>query len=84
MASVIRQFVENRVMEYDANDQMKASTCDGKQAFDTPRLAMTAARQVGTEHYRCEYCGKWHVGTASSGGKAYRNAWKRIRNRIGK
>lgn len=38
--------------------------CTGKVAFDSPALAIKAAkRKDNRKHYRCLICGKYHVGT---------------------
>lgn len=42
------------------------SQCAGKEAFDDPQIARKAARRKpGREHYRCSYCGRWHVGNSN-------------------
>jgi hypothetical protein len=45
------------------SNQSEAGSCVGKDAFDTPQAAYAVARRYkGVGHYRCDYCGKWHVG----------------------
>ena len=48
-------------------------SCVGKVAFDIPAQAAEVTRRSGGHHhnddakprchYRCRFCGKWHVGT---------------------
>lgn len=48
----------------------KESQCDGKESFDDPQTARKAAqRRKNRTHYRCNHCGKWHVGTNVKKGK---------------
>lgn len=56
----------------------RASQCTGKIGFDSPALAhevsrKRAARRQGKDRkreprslYRCQHCGKWHLGRESS------------------
>jgi hypothetical protein len=44
--------------------------CSGKQGFDSFDIARTKIRMEVrgfVQPYRCEYCGKWHLGGARSG-----------------
>lgn len=38
--------------------------CFGKQVFTTPALAILVVRRSGIprSHYRCQWCGQWHLG----------------------
>lgn len=45
----------------------QAAGCDGKKAFQTPQLAFKALtrnhrRPDDRQFYRCEWCGKFHIG----------------------
>ncbi len=41
------------------------AACYGKVAFTIPELARRAATRRGRvrQHYRCDWCGLWHVGS---------------------
>jgi hypothetical protein len=41
-----------------------SSVCEGKVAFESPKLARKAAKRgkKKREVYRCGACGRWHVG----------------------
>lgn len=44
------------------------SSCAGKEAFDTPALAWKIhlrRKMQNTKVYRCNFCGKWHLGRPS-------------------
>jgi hypothetical protein len=47
-------------------NQFSNAGCTGKQGFPNPwearRTIHRKAKQKTTAIYRCEYCGKWHVG----------------------
>jgi len=41
------------------------ASCRGKARFESPQVAWRAAqRQRGRMAYRCDHCGRWHVGPA--------------------
>lgn len=47
----------------------RAALCDGKEPFDSPNIGRAALKRIqrrkgagGAHLYRCNYCGKWHVG----------------------
>lgn len=47
-----------------------AAHCYGKAAFDSPQLAwavvLRSVRTRGLRHpYRCQTCGRWHIGGAA-------------------
>ena len=43
-----------------------AGKCTGKEGFETPQLAQKVARKhkMAAQHYRCVYCGKFHIGAS--------------------
>lgn len=44
------------------------SGCTGKARFPTPAMArMAAKKKPGRVHYRCKFCGAWHMGTKRNG-----------------
>lgn len=49
-----------------ANDQFKQAGCEGKDKL-TPNLARKLAQKTGRHSYRCEHCGRWHVGNPGVG-----------------
>lgn len=59
----------------------KASDCDGKQPFESERMANVAIRAMESRHvknpkraYKCPHCKKWHLGGAHN-----KNYWKRAK-----
>lgn len=41
----------------------QSSACDGKYRYPDPQTAAKVARKrPETRHYRCPYCGGWHIG----------------------
>ena len=45
------------------------ASCSGKEQFATPSLAVAVAARtrVGVRtHYRCRFCGFWHVGRSAA------------------
>lgn len=52
---------------------LKLAACVGKVAFETASLAQRVARrrarskaQAKGKVYRCQHCGKWHLGRPSA------------------
>lgn len=61
------------VSEISAEDK-RASSCDGKERFDSFQLANKVAVRHNRQHcrrtsYRCPHCGGYHLGTPSLGRK---------------
>ena len=61
--------VDRFVSEISREDK-RASSCDGKECFESMSLAMAVANRPNRLHcrrspYRCQHCGGYHLGTPS-------------------
>lgn len=57
--------------------------CDGKHPYESRGLAQQVADRANrgasaSEPYKCEYCGKWHVGYGMRNRRAKQKKVKRI------
>lgn len=45
------------------------SSCTGKHGYKSANLAVAQAQRIGAriQHYRCLFCGLWHIGKAGGG-----------------
>lgn len=61
----------------DRDTDAQLSACAGKVAFESPALAMRVNRdrkkKIRREPYRCEHCGKWHLGVLYVGRRKRRS-----------
>lgn len=48
------------------------SACVGKHPYPTQKSAERGVRRGGLKTYKCDSCGKWHVGTAGGGQKPFK------------
>lgn len=59
-------------MRSPAASEWRTTSCDGKHAFDTRAMAnrvakLSSGRQSKPMNsYKCEFCGKYHIGSRSS------------------
>ena len=61
-------------MTLHGQEQFRAAACIGKAGYRTPALAWKRVRRMnsrgkGVQAYRCEWCGKWHIGHVKRGAK---------------
>lgn len=68
------------------NDDWKATTCIGKQAFETAALANKVAKLQASRRttpmnaYKCTVCGKYHIGNRIGKSKAVNKKPRRLDN----